>query len=497
MRVKNPIIRADMPDPDILLLNGYYYMVSTTMFLVPGAPVLKSKDLVNWEIISYVYTRLEDNEFYNLENGKNAYGYGQWATSLFYENGKVYACFVCHAIKKTFIFSTENIEESNWKKTAVIDEVYHDMSFLEWKGKKYLIYGNGEIHIVQLKDDFTGSLKETDRVLFQTEQEKMWLMCEGCRAFKHNGYIYLLFIDRPAGEENRRRELCYRAADIDGPYEHRVILDDDAGYFNQGVAQGTCFQTMDGSWKAIMFQDRGSVGRIPYIIDMVWKENWPVLGSCGEFTTNTAVLPDEWNPMIRSDSFDHVVDKLDLIWQWNHNPDNNAWSFTAHKGCLTLFNRTIASDLLHARNTLTQRTSENKCSFEVTMNTQHMKTGDYAGLCAFMSQYGQIGVELRDDGRYLVVKQRNSDKKIEVIYEQLIKENKIHLKVEFDFTNRRDKALFYWKAGDDTWIEAGRELNMQYTLDLFIGYRIGIFSYPQVCTGGCTEFTDFIAKQDE
>ena len=55
MEIRNPIIGADMPDPDLLRIGDTYYMVSTTMFYVPGAPVLKSKDLCHWEIVSLYF----------------------------------------------------------------------------------------------------------------------------------------------------------------------------------------------------------------------------------------------------------------------------------------------------------------------------------------------------------------------------------------------------------------------------------------------------------
>ena len=41
----NPVISADFPDPDVILVDDTYYMVSTTMFVFPGVTVIKSKDL--------------------------------------------------------------------------------------------------------------------------------------------------------------------------------------------------------------------------------------------------------------------------------------------------------------------------------------------------------------------------------------------------------------------------------------------------------------------
>ena len=47
----NPVIYSDVPDLDVIRVEDNYYMVSTTMHLSPGMPIMKSKDLVNWEIV--------------------------------------------------------------------------------------------------------------------------------------------------------------------------------------------------------------------------------------------------------------------------------------------------------------------------------------------------------------------------------------------------------------------------------------------------------------
>ena len=54
----NPVIASDFPDPDVICVNGTYYMVNTTMFIFPGVTVLKSYDLVNWEYCSNAYNGL-------------------------------------------------------------------------------------------------------------------------------------------------------------------------------------------------------------------------------------------------------------------------------------------------------------------------------------------------------------------------------------------------------------------------------------------------------
>ena len=36
----NPVINADVPDMDVIRVGDNYYMMSTTMHLMPGAPVM-------------------------------------------------------------------------------------------------------------------------------------------------------------------------------------------------------------------------------------------------------------------------------------------------------------------------------------------------------------------------------------------------------------------------------------------------------------------------
>src|ERR1700722_2894091 len=86
-KAHNPIMYADVPDLAIIRVGDTYYMSSTTMHMSPGLPIMKSKDLVNWELIGYAYKTLGENDKLTLQDGKNAYGFGSWASSLRYHDG--------------------------------------------------------------------------------------------------------------------------------------------------------------------------------------------------------------------------------------------------------------------------------------------------------------------------------------------------------------------------------------------------------------------------
>ena len=49
----NPLFFDEFSDPDMIRVGSDYYLTGTTMHTSPGLPVLHSKDLVNWTLLSY------------------------------------------------------------------------------------------------------------------------------------------------------------------------------------------------------------------------------------------------------------------------------------------------------------------------------------------------------------------------------------------------------------------------------------------------------------
>lgn len=280
----NPVIWSDVPDVDVIRVGDTYYMASTTMHLSPGCPIMKSKDLVNWEIVNYVYDILGDTDENTLRNGKDAYGKGSWASSLRYNNGTFYVAFASYNMNKTYIYQTKDIENGSWSKST-LDGVYHDLSLLfDDDGKVYMIYGGGTIKIIELTSDATAiKTGGLNKVLIQNANIGTGgLNAEGAHFYKINGKYYIFLISWPTSGTARRIELCYRADSIDGTYEGKVVLDDNLGYNNAGVAQGGVIQTPAGDWYAMLFQDHGSVGRIPVLVPVTWQNGWPVFGVDGK-----------------------------------------------------------------------------------------------------------------------------------------------------------------------------------------------------------------------
>ncbi|MGB4092109.1 MAG: family 43 glycosylhydrolase, partial [Ruminococcus flavefaciens] len=503
--VHNPIIWADVPDDDVIRVGDTYYMVSTTMFFSPGAPIMKSDDLVSWELCNYVYDTMANGDVQNLTNGRHDYAHGQWAASLRYKDGWFYVFFGSYGTGKSYIYKTRDIENGTWDRVE-LNGMYHDASILfDDDGRNYLVYGGGgEIKIKEFNSEMTGFKQGgVDKTLFKTGLTG--LAGEGSHIQKIGDYYYVFIIAWPNGKG--RIELCYRSKSLTGSYEGKTILDSGVGSYGSGLAQGGIVDTPDGKWYGLLFQDHGAVGRIPSLVPVTWVDGWPMMGVNGKapvtLTMDTGTY--KGSSLACSDDFSYSSNDLKLEWQWNHNPDNKSWSVTERDGWLRLHNNTKATNLLNARNTLTMRTEGPACTSYIKLDTKGMKVGDYAGLSAFQFNYGNIGVYVNDSGQKKIYMARNGGSDIATSSNKIIAEtnmsgDEVYLKIDFKFndvksdmssSNNIDKATFYYSTNGSDWKQLGEQLGMTYDLKLFTGYRSGIYSYATKNTGGYADIDFF------
>ena len=494
---------ADVPDIDVIRVDDVFYMVSTSMHSMPGCPIMKSKDLAHWELVNYVFDTFEDNPGHNLLDGKGVYGQGSWAASLRYHKGTFYVCFNCNDTHQFYVYRTNDIEKGPWERT-VFKEFFHDPAlFFDYDDRVYVIYGNGSIHIAELTEDLRelkpGGIRQ---LLMETESEGISLRCEGGHAYKIDGMYYLIYIEWPKEGSRMRREICYRSSSLLGPYERRIVLEDDMGYHGKGVAQGAIFDLADGSWYAMLFQDHDAVGRIPYLLPVTWQDGWPEIGENGKVPESFTVPlpPCQGKPLVISDEFDHTENRLALNWQWNHNPDNALWSFTERPGYLRLKTGVPAKGILTARNTLTQRTEGPRCQAETKLLLSGLRPGERAGLVAMQSHFGTVGIRMEKEGCFLsmcINDGNGGEKEVERIPWM---QEEVFLKITFDFADSRDIAEFFYSADGKEWFSIGGSLKMLYTLDHFMGYRIGLYAYasPEAeKPSGYADFAWFHYKKEE
>ncbi len=145
-----PLINADVPDVSVERIpasendegRDIYYMISTTMHLSPGAPIMKSYDLVNWEIVNYVFDRADISDSFSLRNGQTSYGQGQWASSIRHHDGKWYVAFNTNNLGGSYLYVTDDIDEGAWERIP-LGRASHDPSlFFDVAGTPYIFYGS-------------------------------------------------------------------------------------------------------------------------------------------------------------------------------------------------------------------------------------------------------------------------------------------------------------------------------------------------------------------
>lgn len=521
-RPLNPITKSDFPDPDVIRVGDTYYMATTTMHFMPGCEILRSYDLLNWEHLTYVYDRLDSTPGQTLEGEQNVYGQGMWATTLRYHKGRFYICFVANDTGKTYLYTAESIT-GPWKKSN-IEGFFHDCSLLfDDDEKVYIVYGNREIYLTELNDDLTAPREGGLHRMIVKDSDQTRLGYEGAHFYKINGKYYVFFIHSRIGEW-RRTEACFAADSLDGEFRGCDVVNDDMGYCYQGVAQGGIVDTPDGDWYAVLFQDRGAVGRIPVLIPMRFENDFPVIGVDGRipdsFETVSTNPGHQYAPLMQSDDFKvpgnlTEEEKARLygsfgfksVWQFNHEPDLSLVKHDSEEGTVEIITDKPCINVTQAKNTLTQRMLYPGCSGEVTVDVSKLQEGDYAGLCALQGYYGFVGVTKREGKKYLVMVNRETtygermgyvrDNEPGQEWEAIpLEESKVRLKIEVDFTDMKDEAKFYYfDFATGKYRQIGKTHKLYFKLDHFTGCRFGLFVYSTKMTGGSAKFENFVFEE--
>ena len=499
----NPITKTDYPDPDVIRVGDVYYMASTTMHFFPGCAILRSYDLINWEIANYVFDKLDDTPCERLEQEYANYGKGMWAPSLRFHNGKFYVAFVSHGADFTYLFTADDIC-GEWKKSK-IEGYYHDLSLLFDDDRVFVTYGNREIHLTELKPDLSGPLEGGVDKIIITDTTDSGLGYEGSHFYKINGKYYVFLINWPK-DTGIRTESCFVSDTVDGKYEGDVVFSCTRKFRNAGVAQGGIVDTPNGKWYSIMFQDSGAVGRIPVLVPVKFVKDFPVFGVNGKVPTDFEVASSRpyyrYESLFTSDDFKSGFKKQ---WQWNHVPDDALWSMDDEKG-FSITTDKLSVNVTHAKNTLTQRMMFPKCEAEVTIDASGLNEGDVAGLVALQSLYGYIGVRKSGGCFYLInVVKNETDAPFKIgnvdympgtLVDQVrLKDPVATLCIKASFEENTDKVTFFY-LNEGKYTKIGTPHEMRFTLEHFTGARFGLFCFSTKEAGGTASFKDFIYRYE-
>jgi beta-xylosidase len=498
---QNPIVRADFPDPDVIRVGNTYYMVSTTMHNFPGATILKSQDMVNWEYCAHPLQQLSNKDGYNLLKNTNAYASGMWACSMKYHNGTFY-------ILINEKLPTDGWNLQGWLLTATnpegkwtarkLSRSYYDPGMLFDEGKVYVACGIGNIVMCELDEKF--NFKREQKVISDKDG------LEGCHLYKKDGYyyIYATYGGWPSGQ------TVFRSQNIFGPYEEKMVVEKSYNNVPNTIHQGALIEDVKGKWWTIMQEDLGALGRMPNLQPVNWVSGWPVVGSNG--TPYKSFVDKRTKPSFAGDNRVKRLPTTDVFrtyplgmqWEWNHNPDNTAWSLFERPGWLRLKAMTKTTTLPQARNILTQRifAKQNKPSTgTVRLDVRGMNDGDRSGICILQDPFAAIAVEktgdkyqfvwwqdkVRDAGSNFTAAEKT--KEFEIGTDSIV-----YLRAAIKYGE--NKTSFYYSLDNNTWTALGSQTSLSFNLSVFVGARFGLFNYATKSTGGVVDFDWFSTEDD-
>ncbi|GAB3841370.1 hypothetical protein GCM10029963_12430 [Micromonospora andamanensis] len=254
----------------MIRVGEVYYMTASTMHYSPGAPILRSYDLVNWEFAGHSVPRLDFGTKYDLPAGQQAYVEGIWASTLNYRpSNQTYYWAGCINFAQTHIYTATAVD-GTWSRHATLPQCYYDAGMLiDDNDTMYVAYGNGTISVAQLSAD--GRSQVRAQQVYQTPSSIGTL--EGARFYKRNG-AYYIWLTRPA---NGQYVLKSTNGPF-GPYEQRQVLLNMQGPISGGGVphQGGLVQLPNGSWYYMAFTDAYPGGRMPTLAPITWTaDGWP------------------------------------------------------------------------------------------------------------------------------------------------------------------------------------------------------------------------------
>lgn len=493
----NPLIWEDLPDLEVIRAGDAYYYTASTFHHSPGAPLLRSYDLVNWEYLSHSVPMLDFDNSYNL-NGSRSYVNGIWASTLQYrESNKTFYWMGCMHNKGGGYVFTAKSPEGPWTKNTS-QACYYDMGLLIDKDtdKMYVAWGNNSINVAELSADGMREVRRQE--VFKTPSNIPGAL-EGSRFYKINGNYYIFMTQYANGE--------YVARSTNGPfgpYEIRpfAVKLPYAGVGSGGAPhQGGIVQTQNGDWYYIAFNDAYPAGRLPVMAPMTWNNGWPsvtlVNGQWGASYPfpNLPCGAGKVKPRNTKDTF--TGSTLNHAWEWNHNPDNSKWSVG---NGLMLRTATVTNDLYAARNTLTRRIEGPRSIATIELDYSAMQNGDVAGLAALRDSSAWIGVKKANGASRVVMttgatldSSWNTSSFGSEVATANISGGKIWLRVDSDVrtTSGGGTARFYYSTDGIQFTQLGGTFTMKRDWQYFLGYRFGIFNYATQSLGGSVRINSF------
>ena len=272
---QSQIVFADYSDPDVCEgTDGDYWLTASSFQCTPGLPILHSRDLLHWQHVNYAVERLLPVEHYDSIQ----HGCGVWAPSI-RRHEDTYYIYWGDPDYGVFMVKTTD-PRGKWETPVLVlpaKGVIDTCPLWDEDGRVYLVNAwansrcgfNSILTVRELSADGTRVIGQPVMVYDGAVEGNHTI--EGPKIYKHGGYYYIL---APAGGVEQGWQLALRSKNVYGPYESKMVFNQD------GIHQG--------GWvtdKFLCFQERGAYGRILHLLDVRWKDGWPMMQRSKHATT--------------------------------------------------------------------------------------------------------------------------------------------------------------------------------------------------------------------
>ncbi len=499
---RNPVLHADYSDPDAIRVGDDYWLTSSSFSHVPGLPILHSRDLVNWELVTYALPRLvPEDAFRTPQHGK-----GVWAPSLRFHDGKYWIYYPDPDFGIYLITATD--PRGPWSAPVLVKGgrgLIDPCPLWDDDGRVYLIHGwaasranvKNVLTMLELSADGTKVIDDFGYVINGNKLPN-YTTLEGPKLYKRNGWYYVF---APAGGVGPGWQSVFRAKTIRGPYEDRIVLAQGKSPVN-GPHQGALVDTPNGEWWFLHFQDKGAYGRIVHLQPVGWKDDWPLMGTgveTGAVTGEPVLVHKKPNvgkstvgPLLAeaapptSDEFDSP--NLGLQWQWQANPGSDWALLTARPGFLRLNAQSASKsgNLYESPALLLQKFPAEEFVVTTKIEFSPKAEGDTAGLLVFGYDYAWIG--LRSDNGWKLVCDVTTKASEKPVFAESVAPEKISGPVWLRVTVR-DGAMcrFAYSLDGKDFQPLGGEFKA--SVGRWVGAKVGLFA--QAASPGATADFDW------
>ncbi len=395
MNMHSQIVYADYSDPDVCEgERGDYWLTASSFQCAPGLPILHSKDLAHWQLVNYAIQNVPYPDAFLSDMPSPLppqHGKGVWAPSIRH-HGDTYYIYWGDPDHGVWMVKTKD-PAGEWEQPVLVvpaKGVIDTTPLWDDDGRCYLVNAwaasrsgfNSILTIRELSADGTRAIGRP--VMVYDGQIEGNHTIEGPKLYKRGGYYYIL---APAGGVEHGWQVALRSRNIYGPYESKVV------YNNEGIHQGgmvacpTSTQRDDKQASFVCFQERGAYGRILHLLDVEWKDGWPMMKA--HSTPKIASQDDSTHHLTTSNPF--------LRYQW-HSNYTDTFGFPTSTGHMRVYSHNVSDafrNLWEVPNLYLK-----KFEGETFCDTLHLtitaKTeGQQAGLVVMGRDYCRLAVELK------------------------------------------------------------------------------------------------------